>query len=258
MMAYIHWDQPFFVNSATGEVVPVGTEGAVALPTYGNYGGAGYSAGEFGGEPPTTPSGRPLSRAQLTQLDSDSEAPVDRLDYLYYKHDLASDDVGEPYTRDQARADAALVKSLIKLDASYDPEASLYAGGTTFAMIGRLALNDQLDILSPRVLVAATQDAVGDIEYALENLPQQELVLALGTLFQPTEEEGVFAFDFDVATTSLKQEFLEYVALNALNDAVDFGEADDTPLDTGFPVSGVSEYRLTFNVANRDLDFVSV
>jgi hypothetical protein len=83
-------------------------------------------------------------------------------------------------------------------------------------------------------------------------------VLALGTLFQPTEEEGVFAFDFDVATTSLKQEFFEYVALNALNDAVDFGEADDAPLYTGFPVSGVSEYRLTFNVANRDLDFVSV
>jgi hypothetical protein len=43
-----------------------------------------------------------------------------------------------------------------------------------------------------------------------------------------------------------------------LNDAIDFGEADDVPLDTGFPMSGVSEYQLTFNVVTRDLDFASV
>jgi hypothetical protein len=105
---------------------------------------------------------------------------------------------------------------------------------------------------------AATQDAVGDLEYALENLPQQELVTALGILFEPTSEQGEFAFDFEVTTTSLKQEFIEFVALNALNDAIDFGEADDVPLDTGFPMSGVSEYQLTFNVVTRDLDFASV
>jgi hypothetical protein len=258
MMAYIQWDRPFFVDPSTGEVVPAGTEGAVAVPTYGNYGGGGYSAGKFGGELSTALSGEPLSQEQLTQSKIGSENPVDDLDYLFYLHDVASNDVGEAYDSEQAEADAALIDQLIDLDASYDPEASLYAAGATFGMIGRLALNDQLDVLPPEALVAATQDAVGDLEYALENLPQQELVTALGILFEPTSEQGEFAFDFEVTTTSLKQEFIEFVALNALNDAIDFGEADDVPLDTGFPMSGVSEYQLTFNVVTRDLDFASV
>jgi hypothetical protein len=183
---------------------------------------------------------------------------VDRLDYLFYRHDVASNDVGEAYTRGQARADVSLIKSLIKLDASYNPEASLYAGSASFAMIGRLAINDKLHLVSPKVLIAAVEDAVGDIQYGLENLPHQELVAALGKLFEPTSDPGVFAFDFEVETTSFRQEVVEYVALNALNDAIDFGDADDAPLNTGFPVGGVSEYQLTFNIANRDLDFVSV
>lgn len=256
-MAYIQWEKPFFVDPATGDIVPAGTEGAVPLPTYGNYGGGGYSAGAFGGEPLTTLSGEPLTQDELTQLGS-PQAPRDALDYRFYLHDIASNDVGEPYDAEQAEADAALVEELIDLDARYDPEASLYAGGATFGMIGRLALNDQLDALSLPLLVAATEDAVGDIRYGLENLPQQELVSALGLLFEPTAEEGVFAFDFDVTTTSLDEEIVEYLALNALNDAVDSGETDDVPLDTGLPFSGTSDYRLTFNVATRDLDFVSV
>ncbi|MEE1613831.1 hypothetical protein [Microvirga sp. CF3016] len=256
-MAYIQWEKPFFVDPATGEIVLAGTEGAVPLPTYGNYGGGGYSAGAFGGEPRTTLSGEPLMQDELTQLGP-LQAPRDALDYRFYLHDVASNDVGEPYDQEQAEADVALVEELTVLDARYDPEASLYAGGATFGMIGRLALNDELDTLSLPALLAATQDAVGDIRYGLENLPQQELVSALGLLFEPTGEEGVFAFDFEVTTTSLDEEIVEYLALNALNDAVDFGEADDGPLDTGLPFSGTSDYRLTFNVATRDLDFVSV
>jgi hypothetical protein len=257
MMAYIQWEQPFFVDPETGEIVLAGTEGAVPLPTYGNYGGGGYSAGAFGGDPLTTLSGEPLTQDELTQLGS-PQAPLDALDYRFYLHDVASNDVGEPYDQEQAEADVALVEDLVDLDASYDPEASLYAGGATFAMIGRLALNDQLDALSLPVLIAATEDAVGDIRYGLENLPQQELVSALGLLFEPTAEEGVFAFDFDVTTTSLDEEIVEYLALNALNDAVDSGEADDAPLDTGLPFDGVSAYQLTFTLATRDLDFVSI
>jgi hypothetical protein len=257
-MTYINWEKTFPVDPSTGEVLPVGAEGALDLPTYGNYGGGGYSAGEFGGQLLTTSSGRPLSLARLTKLGSEFEDPLDRLDYLFYRHDVASNDVGEPYNRGQATADASLVKSLTMLDASYDPEASFYAGGATLAMIGRLAINDKLHLLSPKVLIAAVEDAVGDIQYGLENLPQQELVAALGILFEPTSETGVFAFNVKVETTSIRQEFVEYLALNALNDAVDFGEADDAPLETGLPVSGVSEYRLTFDVATRDLDFLSV
>ena len=257
-MAFINWERTFPVDPSTGEVLPVGTEDALEFPTYGNYGGGGYSAGEFRGQLLTTSSGRPLSQTRLTKLGSESEDPLDILDYLFYRHDVASNDVGEPYDRGQAKADASLVKSLIKLDSSYDPEASFYAGGATLAMIGRLAINDKLHILPPKVLIAAVEDAVGDIQYGLENLPQQELAAALGSLFEPTSDPGVFAFDFEVETTSIRQEFIEYVALNALNDAIDFGEADDVPLNTGFPLSGASEYQLTFNIANRDLDFVSV
>jgi hypothetical protein len=88
MMAFIQWDKPFFVDPSTGEVVLAGTEGAVAVPTYGNYGGGGYSAGKFGGELSTALSGEPLSQEQLTQSKIGSENPVDDLDYLFYLHDL--------------------------------------------------------------------------------------------------------------------------------------------------------------------------
>jgi hypothetical protein len=257
-MAYIHWDKPFFVDPSTGEVVPSGTEGALPLPTYANYGGGDYSAGEFGGQLLTKSSGNPLSQEKLTERGLPPQDPLDRLDYLFYRHDVASSNVGEAYTQEQAKADAHLVKSLIKLDASYDPEASLYAAGATFAMLGRLALHDQLDLLSPKTLIAATQDAVGDIQYALENLPQPELLVALGSLFEPTSEFGVFAFNFDITTTSPEQEFIERTVVNALNTALDSGEADDVPVETGFPIPGVSEYRLTFNLLTHDLDFLSV
>ncbi|KLK90773.1 hypothetical protein AA309_24015 [Microvirga vignae] len=256
-MTYIHWDKPFFVDPSTGEVVPSGTEGAVGLPTYANYGGGDYSSGEFGGQLLTKSSGKPLSQEKLTELGSDSQDPLDLLDYLFYRHDVASSDVGEAYTQEQAKADARLVKSLIKLDASYDPEASLYAAGATFTMLGRLALHDQIDLLPPKVLVAATQDAVSDIQHALENLPQQELVVALGSLFEPTSELGVFEFKFDITTTSPEQEVIERTVVNALNVFLDSGEPEDVPVDTGFPVPGVSEYRLTFNLFTHDLDFLS-
>ena len=72
-MAYINWERTFPVDPATGEVLPIGTEGALELPTYGNYGGGGYSAGEFGGELLTTSSGRPLSQPRLTKLGSEFE-----------------------------------------------------------------------------------------------------------------------------------------------------------------------------------------
>jgi hypothetical protein len=49
-MAHINWEKPFFIDPSTGESVPSGTPGAIPLPTYGNYGGGGYSAGEFGGD----------------------------------------------------------------------------------------------------------------------------------------------------------------------------------------------------------------
>jgi hypothetical protein len=257
-MTYIHWSQVFFVDPTTGEAVKSGTEGALALPTYGNYGGADYAAGSFGGELLTTASGRPYSQSQLAQLASGSERPVDRLDYLFYRHDVASAQTGDGYSRQQAKADVALIKSLTSLDASYDPEASLYAGFSTLALVERLAVNGKLNLLPPTLLVAAAQDGVGDIRYAFEHLPAPDLAGAASFLFEPTSDPTVVAFGFEVTTTSARQEFAEWVALNALNRALDFGEADDMPLATGFPISGTSEYQLTFNTLTRDVDLLSV
>jgi hypothetical protein len=156
------------------------------------------------------------------------------------------------------QADAVLINQLIALDASYGLDARLYAGGTTFSMTGRLALDDELELLPPEALVAAMQDAVSDLDDAFEKLPRQDIVAARGIVFEPTSEEGAFTFEFEVATASLKQEVIEFVGLNALNDAADFGAVGDAPFDTSSPVSGVRGYQLTFNVVIRDLDFVSV
>lgn len=43
--------------------------------------------------------------------------------------------------------------------------------------------SDELEasLLLPKVLITEVEDAAGDIQYGLENLPQQELVAALGT-----------------------------------------------------------------------------
>ena len=43
--------------------------------------------------------------------------------------------------------------------------------------------SDELEasLLLPKVLITAVEDAAGDIQYGFENLPQQELVAALGT-----------------------------------------------------------------------------
>ena len=67
-MAHINWDNPFFIDPSTGETVPPLTPGAIPFPTYGNYGGGGYSAGEFGGVLITQAGGIPYSFAVLNAI----------------------------------------------------------------------------------------------------------------------------------------------------------------------------------------------
>jgi hypothetical protein len=239
--------------------VPEGTPGAVPWPTYGNYGGD-ISAGEPGGEIITKPNGQPYSYKQLVKFGEGPQIPDDLLDYQLYLHDLASQQAGEGYNQQQAEADAGLLQSLLAFETS-DPEASLYAGFAEVAMIGQLALHNELDLLSPTVVLAAAQDAADHIQYGLENLPAPELTQALDFIFEPTGDPDVFALNFAITTTSPTQELYEAAAMNALNVALDFGEADDAPLQTG-PLTGpfpeVTQYQLTYNVETHDLDLLTV
>ena len=67
---YINWE-PSLNFDPTDPLNAFATHG-LPVPTYGNYGGAGYTAGTIGGTTPETP----------------NPAPVDALDALFYQHDL--------------------------------------------------------------------------------------------------------------------------------------------------------------------------
>jgi hypothetical protein len=256
-MSFINWsDDLFYISLVTGESVPEGTPGAIGFWTYGNYGGAGYAAGEFGGELPAKPNGKAYNEHQLLKAGDANQDPVDGLDFIFYQHDFASAQAGSGYTEAQAAADLALIKSLIKFDPGTDAEASFYAGVTTIAMLGSLAIHSELDLLSPRLLAKAVEDAAGDIRYGLENLPPAELANLL-TLFTPTLDPFVFTLDFALITSTPAQEADELLAMSALNLALDAGEIDDVPLDTGFPVPGTTDYQLALNVMTHDLDLLS-
>ena len=43
-MTFINWNKPFEIE--------LGNEFLLRIPTYGNYGGANYSSGKFGEDPP--------------------------------------------------------------------------------------------------------------------------------------------------------------------------------------------------------------
>jgi hypothetical protein len=254
-MTYIHWEQPFYVNPATGQTSYPGPNpllGVVApLPTYGNYGGGAYSeGGASDGNWLTKPDGTPLGYLQLLALGSGGEDPVDYLDYLFYRHDVLTS--GPAYS---ASADIDLLNRLI-LYSSSDPEANLYAGGAELAMIGSLAAHGELDELSPAQLVLGLTDAVHHIAIGLESLPPDELEEALDFFFE-SAGDGVFVFDFSLTTHSFGEELVELVALNAVNQLLDAGEAEDVPLDTGFPFFGTSDYQLSYNALTGDLDLVA-
>ena len=250
-MAHINWDKPFYFDPSTFESVPPGTPGAERAPTYGKYGGAGYSSGEFGGDLLARPDGSPLGYGQLLFWGNSNQDPADYVDYLFYRHDIGTS--GPVYT---PSADLSLLTSLVLLDARYDPEASLYAGGATIGMLGSLAAHGFLDDLPLSFIVAAVADAVRDIEFGLQNLPSDELAEGLAFLFEPSGPV-TYVLDFSITTSTVGEEFFELLAMNTLNGLLDAGEADNAPLDTGFPAPGTTEYTLEFNLFTRDLDLLA-
>src|SRR5262245_36948798 len=127
----INWD-PNLSFDPTNVADPFATHG-IPVPTYGNYGGPGYTAGTLGGTA-SVPADPP---------------PVDPLDQLLYTHDLAiqqAQAIGDP-----TAAAVAIVVATIQLvhdmnglplinpgDASYDPAAQLYEGLATLAVVSQI------------------------------------------------------------------------------------------------------------------------
>jgi|SRR3954468_21986660 len=140
----IDWDSPLRFHPTTLE--PSTTRG-IPLPFYGNYGGPGNS----GPGPALSP-----------------------LDELYQAHDNAYDQAGGDISA-QSAADATLIESILFLDAQgglSDPEDSIYAGFSTLAIVGNLALHDDLDQLTtPPALVIA--NAIDNLETGFAEAPSE-------------------------------------------------------------------------------------
>jgi hypothetical protein len=252
-MSNIRWDELFYVDPTTGAVSQVPEEGFIAAPNYGTYGGP------FNPEEPllTKNNGDPYSYKQLVKVGDATQDPVDIIDYFFYLHDLELAQAGSGYTDDHALADINLLQSLTLTDTSYDAEASLYDGVVTLAMIQRLAVNDQLDMISPTLLLAAVTDAANDIEYGLQHLPDDEKLLALETIFGPLSDDGSYQLEFTFPSipgaSEFQNEVVEFVAITAVANAInEQGDMAAPPL-----FSPEDDYILRFDWPNADLDILT-
>jgi hypothetical protein len=146
------------------DVLVPGPGGSV-IPTYGNYGGPGYTGGE------TLPanSASPPSAYEVK--------PIDPLDALFRQHDMAYDPgltPADPLTR--AKADLALLQGIDKLPSGQmDADASAYAGLAMLFAVGQIEfINGHPELLSQKDLRHYTLEALHDIERGLAKMPAQE------------------------------------------------------------------------------------
>jgi hypothetical protein len=161
-MAEINWDKLDYID-----LTPLqSTSSGIPIPTYGNFGGPGYSQGVF------------LVDPNPTQFNP---TPVDALDQQFLLHDQASD--AADTTSEQAVADLNLIRGIEAVSLNQlDAEASVYGGAATLVMIERLAASDNLNLLSPGELVHVTGDALQDIGRGLAGLDTDEIGEAAGWL----------------------------------------------------------------------------
>jgi hypothetical protein len=150
-MAHINWTIEVPIDPVTLSPAP----GGIPIPTYGNYGGPGYSNGSVGGT-----------------ITIGAHAPVDNLDTLFFYHDLAYQQ--QPLSKEIPSADLALIHGIELLTAAgqLDAEASLYAGAAILAVISSMAVNGNLP--APSELLTADATAVHDIQHGLSHLTPTE------------------------------------------------------------------------------------
>ncbi|TYO60802.1 hypothetical protein FXV83_41825 [Bradyrhizobium hipponense] len=147
---YINWDvtMRFDPNS----LVP-STQHGIPVPSYGNYGGVNYSAGQEGGTTPEVGSAAYLAHP-----------PKDDLDQLFYAHDLVYQHLrdGTATVLQTFDADAKLLEGMYTLTQSEpalfanDPEALLYEAFATLGILGKI------------------ETTPGESEYLQSTLPQSE------------------------------------------------------------------------------------
>ena len=156
-MTYINWSKPFKVEIENE---------TFQFPTYGNYGGAGYSAGRFGKEPPLDENDSYLSDRELGNNK-------DALDYAFYRHDVGTG-LADTAAEQQA-ADLALLRRIDNMSNKQlsDPEASLYAGAATIGIAGQALVRNPDAALANKVL-PYINDAIDNIETGLSELNQGE------------------------------------------------------------------------------------
>jgi len=163
---HINWD-PNLRFDPTSLDNPFATHG-IPIPTYGNYGGPGYTAGTLGGTTPPTP----------------NPPAVDALDQLFYAHDFAlqqAQAIPDPQAAAQAVVGAS-VDLVLKMDQltliepsshDYNPAAQLYEGLGTLAVVSQLIAPAWQSIPEPTqgLIEAAAQHAVTNFEEGLAAIP---------------------------------------------------------------------------------------
>jgi hypothetical protein len=163
---FINWEPNLFFHPTSLD--PFATHG-IPIPTYGNYGGPGYTAGTLGGTTPPPPPNPP---------------PVDALDALFYQHDFVFQQFHDGVITDPAaliQASAQLVLEMSALtytdpgSANYDPAAGLYEGFGTLAVVSQLLVDtgafQALPPLLQQQIAVASQEAVTNFEAGLAAIP---------------------------------------------------------------------------------------
>jgi hypothetical protein len=142
------------------------------VPTYGEYGGPGYTAGQY----------------SATNPGNYAVEPIDPLDALFRFHDMAYDP-GLPGYNPAARplADVALIEGISRIpNGQLDADAAIYGGLATLAFVVQVELVAP-DLLSDKQDVRYVRGAFHDIRRGLDELDPAELAFveaALGTFSQ--------------------------------------------------------------------------
>ena len=134
------------------------------VPTYGNYGGPGYTGGEY-----SLP-------GSATGPGNYALEPIDPLDALFRFHDMAYDP-GLPGYSPAARlqADVALIEGISRIpNGQLDADAAVYAGLATLAFVAQVELFAP-DLLSDKQEVRYVRGALHDIQRGLDDLDPTEL-----------------------------------------------------------------------------------
>src|SRR5262249_31455343 len=123
----INWEPNLSFNPTSLD--PFATHG-IPIPTYGNYGGPGYTAGALGATTPPPPP---------------NPIPADQLDQLFYEHDFAlqqAQAIPDPHAAAEAVVTASvglvLAMDQLTLTQPSSPAVQLYEGLATLAVTSQL------------------------------------------------------------------------------------------------------------------------